>query len=102
MGLIITSDLSTSGGNTSEAYVNIKKYTLSKGEVTGFDVWLNLYVNKAASMSTPMETVTSNLVYFRVGTIDVTDLNLETIYAFAYSIVKEKLEANGLVVIDDI
>lgn len=103
MALIINDQISTDGGSTSEAYLNIQKIEIVKGG--GLSVFLNLYLNEAARQADSNDKVTSRQVYSRVGiAIEevATDLNSESIYAVAYSKIKLKLEGNGLTVSDSL
>jgi len=100
MGLIITSEIQTSGGATSEAYLNVSKYTLNKGKA--IDAWISLYFNKADRDENERKTVESYEVYSRLGISELTDLETKSIYQFTYAELKEKLEEKGLTVIDDI
>lgn len=100
MGLIITSEIQTGGGATSEAYVNIRKYTLNKGKAV--DAWISLYLSKADRDESELNKVDSYQVYSRLGISELTDLETKSIYQFAYAELKDRLEEKGLTVIDDI
>jgi hypothetical protein len=103
MALIISNQLSTDGGSTSEAYVNIQRIDIMKG--AGLSVFLNLYLNEAARQADPNDVVRSRLVPARLGiSIDAvsTDLATDNIYSVAYGKVKEQLEAGGLTVSNQI
>lgn len=107
MGLIITSEIFSDGGNTSEAYVNIRKYNLIKD--TGLGTTLNLYLNKESRENDPSDTVESKSVPNSFGISadaespsDFILLNDETIYKFTYGKLKEYLESKGLTVEDDL
>lgn len=103
MALIINDQISTDGGSTSEAYLNIQKIEIVKG--SGLSVSLNLYLNEAARQANSDDRVSSRQVYSKVGiaTEEVaTDLNSESIYTVAYSKIKAKLEEGGLSVSDSL
>ncbi len=103
MALIINDQISTDGGSTSEAYLNIQKIEIVKDG--GLSVFLNLYLNEAARQANPNDKVSSRQIYSRVGLSmeDVSaDLNSESIYTVAYSKIKSKLEGNGLTVSDSL
>lgn len=103
MALIINDQISTDGGSTSEAYLNIQKIEIVKG--SGLSVSLNLYLNEAARQADSSDKVASRQVYSRVGiaTEEVaTDLNSESIYVVTYSKIKAKLEESGLTVSDSL
>ena len=65
MALIINNQISTDGGSTSEAYLNIQKIEIVKDG--GLSVFLNLYLNEAARQADSNDKVTSRQVYSRVG-----------------------------------
>tara|TARA_R110002074_G_scaffold33472_11_gene93213 strand:+ start:595 stop:897 length:303 start_codon:yes stop_codon:yes gene_type:complete len=100
MGLIITSEIQTSRGATSEAYLNINRYSMRKGRPA--DIWISTYLNKESRDESELNKVDSYQVYSRLGISELTDLETESIYQFAYSKLKEVLEEKGLTVIDDI
>ena len=103
MALIITNQISTDGGSTSEAYLNIQKVDIIKD--SELSVFLNLYLNKTARQTDVTDVVKSRQVYSRVGIafVDVsTDLTTDSIYSVVYSKIKAKLEETGLTVENDI
>ena len=106
MALIITSEIATDGGVTSEAYLNIQKVSFTKDKA--IDVWVNLYLSQNSREENPGSTVKSNQVYSRFGmgnTGSPSALELlghETLYEVAYSEIKSILESKGLTVEDTI
>jgi len=103
MALIINDQIFTDGGSTSNAYLNIQRVDMIKDG--GLSIFLNLYVNEAARQANVHDVVKSRQVYSRIGlSMDEVSANLtsDSIYTVAYSKVKEKLEANGLTVLDHI
>lgn len=104
MALKITSEIATSAGLTSEAYLNIEKLTFIKEKAV--DVWINLYLNETIRESYPKQTTDSSQVPVRFGISNEGDpsnlasLDTETIYQFAYSYIKNYLEEKGLTVED--
>lgn len=112
MGLKITNTIDTDKGRTAEAYVNIAKQSFSKadGELLmndSFDVRINLYLNKEARDSDPRDTCISAAVNKYFGYSDLGSPGQleglkgeENAFAFAYSLLKESLEADGFTVED--
>jgi hypothetical protein len=99
MGLIITNNINTDSGSTSESYINISKFEVTKDGDT--QVFLNLYLNKIARDANSLDTVTSRAVIRRFG-ISQVDLDVSNIYVSLYAKLKTKLEDAGLTVIDEI
>ena len=100
MGLIITSEIQTNMGAVSDAYLNINRYSMRKG--SSADIWISTYLNKESRDESELNKVDSYQVYSRLGISELAGLETESIYQFAYSKLKEKLEEKGLTVIDDI
>ena len=106
MALIITSEIATNGGVTSEAYLNIAKLTFSKDRSA--DVWVNLYLNETAREEQEKVTVSSMQIPRRFGINDkgspsaLSLFSSETLYQVAYDEIKMVLEDRGLTVIDAI
>ena len=100
MGLIITSEIQTNMGAVSDAYLNITKYVISKSGSA--DIWISAYPSKESRDENENITLDSYQVFRRLGISELAGLETESIYKFAYSKLKEKLEEKGLTVIDDI
>lgn len=104
MALEITSELATSGGVTSAAYLNIEKLTFKKD--SSASVLVNLYLNQDAREKTPGAKVVSNLVPKQFGISNmgspspVSLFSTETLYQVAYGEIKLILEERGLTVED--
>ncbi len=104
MALKITSELATSGGVTSAAYLNIEKLTFKKD--SSASVLVNLYLNQEAREKTPGAKVISNLVFRQFGISNmgspspVSLFSTETLYQVAYDEIKLILEERGLTVED--
>lgn len=99
MGLIITNEISTDAGSTSEAYINISKFEIKNG--AGASAFVNLYINQADRDANSQDTVSSRSILRRFG-VSFEDLDLSNIYASLYAKLKTKLEDSGLTVIDEI
>lgn len=106
MALIITSEIATNGGVTSQGYLNIQKLSLSKD--IAVDIWVNLYLSESTRLDYPEKKVISMQVPKRFGIANegspdaLSLLGSETIYKFAYSEIKHVLESRGLVVEDSL
>lgn len=106
MALKVTSEIATSGGVTSEAYLNIEKLTFKKN--SSADVWVNLYLNQSSRESNPGGNVVSNQIPKRFGISNTSSPSLvslfstETLYQVAYDEIKFILESKGLTVEDSI
>ncbi len=106
MGLTITTTLYTSAGASAEAYINIESVELKRDR--GLSVKLNNYLDRASRDADPNSTVICNQLYASIfipietGSPEFGELTTASIYAFAYSKVKDKLIADGLSVVDDI
>jgi hypothetical protein len=103
MGLKITDQIYTNGGATTEAYLNIEKAILTKD---GFlAIHINSYLSLADRVTDPSNIVNSKQLYTRVAFTEFGSPSiLETlnIYEASYSLLKDKLESNGLTVVDEI
>jgi hypothetical protein len=97
MGLKITTPLHTNKGETSEMYLNIENIMINKQNMN--NVMFNKYVSKAAREADAndrcecFEVSSSYMLDFVQG-----ELSDNYVYELIYSIVKGKLEAQGLVV----
>jgi hypothetical protein len=111
MGLKITDQLDTDKGRTSEAYVNIKKTVFTKASSkSGHDsmcIEINLYVNETARLNEPQDTCRSAKIFKYFGFLDEGSPGLlqglggtDNAYAFAYSLLRDKLTELGHTVID--
>jgi hypothetical protein len=106
MGLKISTEIATSGGITSAAYLNIEKLAFSKNRAC--DVWVNLYLNEESRESNSNSTVLSQMIPRRFGISNqgspsVTSLfSSETLYEVSYEEIKSVLESKGLVVVDSL
>jgi hypothetical protein len=103
MGLLITNQLSTNAGVTTEAYLNIAEITVRRRE--SIKVKTNLYLSLQAKAENDKATVNSNLVYSSIH-FDISesfiDVEEVAIYELAYAKLKEALIANGLEVEDQL
>jgi hypothetical protein len=103
MGLLITNQLSTNAGVTTEAYLNIAEITVRRRE--SIKVKTNLYLSLQAKTENDKATVNSDLVYSSIH-FDISesfiDVEEVAIYELAYSKLKDALIANGLEVEDQI
>jgi hypothetical protein len=106
MGLTITNTLYTSAGSSTEAYLNIESVDLKRDR--GLSVKLNNYLDRASRDLDPNSTVICNQLYASIfilietGSPEFGELTTESIYAFVYAKVKDKLIVDGLSVVDDI
>ena len=104
MALKVTSEIATSGGVTSEAYLNIERLTFKKG--SSADVWINLYLNQNARENAPGVKVVSNQISKRFAIKDmgspspISLFSTETLYKVAYDEIRLILEERGLTVED--
>lgn len=99
MGLIITTEINTSGGSTSAGYLNISNFKVIKDSDTR--VSLNLYLNKEARDIDPNDTVVSQAIIKRFG-VAQEDLDTANIYISIYTKLRLILEEAGFTVEDDI
>jgi len=103
MGLLITNQLSTNAGVTTEAYLNIAEITVRRRK--SIKVKTNLYLSLQAKTENDKATVNSDLVYSSIH-FDISesfiDVEEVAIYELAYSKLKDALIANGLEVEDQI
>ena len=99
MGLKITTSLHTNKGETSEMYLNIENIMISKQNTN--NVMFNKYISKEARDTNAndrcecFEVASSYMLDFEQGELSTTYL-----YELIYSMVKTKLEAQGLIVED--
>ena len=103
MGLKVTSEIYTDGGVTSEAYLNISKVVLSKDNE--LSIFVTTYLSLQERQANIANTVRSKQIYSRLGVSDFGSpsiLENMSIYAAAYSLLKDRLELDGLVVLDEI
>lgn len=99
MGLIITSEINTDSGVTSEAYVNISKFEVFKDG--GAKASFKLYLNKTVRDTDPSDTSSSKIIFTKFKVMNE-DLDISTIYPSIYTRLKTLLESEGLTVTDDI
>ena len=99
MGLIITSEINTDSGVTSEAYVNISKFEVFKDG--GARVSFKLYLNKTVRDTNPSDTSSSKIIFTKFKVMNE-DLDISAIYPSIYTRLKTLLESEGLTVTDDI
>lgn len=106
MGLKITDTLYTDAGASNEVYININSIRVDRNY--GINVRLNNYLNRSAKENSERDTIACRQLYrsmtfvFDNSSPDFTNMASASIYAFAYTKVKEKLIENGLSVEDDI
>jgi hypothetical protein len=106
MGLKITDTLYTDAGASNEVYINIKSIDVKRNY--GISVYLNNYLSRAAKENNERDIIICRQLYSSIGfafdnsSPDFTSMTSASIYAFAYTKVKEKLIENGLSVEDDI
>jgi hypothetical protein len=99
MGLIITSEINTDSGITSEAYINISKFEVFKEG--GAKASFKLYLNKTIRDTDPSDTVSSKAIFTKFKVMNE-DLDISAIYPSIYARLKTLLESDGLTVTDDI
>ena len=99
MGLIITSEINTDSGITSEAYLNISKFEVFKDG--GAKASFKLYLNKTTRDNDPSDTASSKIIFTKFKVMSE-DLDISAIYPSLYSRLKSLLELDGLTVEDDI
>lgn len=99
MGLIITTEINTDSGSTSNAYINLAKFNVIKGG--GVRAFVNLYLNKEVRDINDKDTALSKDVTNRFG-IGSEELDSSDIYSSLYAKLKSILEEAGLTVEDDI
>lgn len=106
MGLKITTELYTDAGPSTESYVNIESIEIKKDR--GLQISLNSYLNREARDLDPNITVTCKKLYARIfvpiesDSPEFEEISTTSIYSFAYSKVKAKLEESELSVEDDV
>jgi len=123
MGLIITNEVYSDSGTTSEAYVNIKKYEYVKD--TNLKLHVNAYISLEERENNKDNTIKSKLIPQRVDfsnykagspvmengepvkeeeekPSELVKLTDENLYQVSYSKLKEYLESNGLTVKDSL
>lgn len=99
MGLIITSEINTDSGTTSNAYVNLSRFDVMKD--TGANAFVNLYLNKEARDIDAGNTCSSKVIVKRFG-INAEELDSSAIYNSLYARLRFILEEVGFIVEDDI
>ena len=102
MGLIITNEIYTNAGVTSELYININRLDIVKNSMVFCAI--NLYLNKTAREENDADIVNTRQVSSTLNSnyLEIEDqLKTLTIHEILYAKLKESLEAQGHTVIDD-
>lgn len=102
MGLIITDEIYTNAGVTSELYININRINIVKNAAIFSEV--NVYLNKETRELSEGDIVNTRQVtpsiYFNYSEISE-QLKSSTVHEILYAKLKESLESQGHTVIDD-
>jgi hypothetical protein len=103
MGLLITNQISTNAGTSTEAYLNISEINIARR--ANIRVKTNLYLSLQDKIDNPNNTVISKAVYSTIH-LDLSETFVDVeeiaIYELAYSKLKELLIESGLTVEDSI
>lgn len=103
MGLLITNEISTNAGTSTQAYVNITEIKIAR--LANIRVKANLYLSLQDKLDNPENTVISNSVFSTIH-LDLSesfvDIEETAIYELAYFKLKELLTNSGLTVEDSI
>lgn len=118
MGLKITSEIATSAGMTSEAYLNIESVSYKKGKniagLPGMDsdsvsIKVNLYIDQDSRNDKPGKTVVSNSIPRYFGLSDqgspssISELKGDAnMFEVGYTQITQYLQDVGLTVEDEI
>jgi hypothetical protein len=103
MALIITNEISTDAGLTSELYLNIRRIEIIKNSI--LTVNLNRYLNKESRETNEFDFINTRQIpnSLPIDSEEITDLISESaIYPLIYAKVKSFLETAGFTVEDDI
>ena len=102
MGLIITNEICTDAGLTSELYLNIRRFEIVKDSVVVIN--LNRYLNKEARLANERDIVNTRQVrdILHINYSEIKDLiNSSTLHEAIYTKLKESLTTTGLATVDD-
>jgi hypothetical protein len=103
MALIITNEISTDAGITSELYVNIRRIEIVKNSI--LTVNLNRYLNKESRENNEFDQIITRQipVSLPINNEEISsEIGESSIYSLIYSKVKRFLEDSGFTVEDDL